>query len=80
MAVVQTTNDRAGIGMSAVKDSDGYWYIPWIGGTRLYSGAGTPNGDITAPIGSRYTDTTTLGTQYVNTTGAAVWKAITQAS
>lgn len=40
------------------------------------SGTGTPNGDLTAPIGWKYTDDAS-GREYLNTDGATAWEAIT---
>lgn len=78
MAVVQTKDDKIAPGMSAVKDSDGYWYIPWVGGTRWYTGSGSPDGIITAPQGSIYIDKTAATTveMWINIDSVTDWDEI----
>ena len=77
MAVVQTVEDYKAPGMSAVEDSDGYYYMPWLGGTRWYTGDGSPNGIITAPIGSLYTNKTASSVNlWINTDASTTWAEI----
>ena len=53
------------------KDDDGYYYIDFSY-IREYQGEGSPNGVITAPIGSRCTDIEN-GKLYINTDGSTTW-------
>ena len=72
MAVVQTAENTRGWGATALTDSDGYVYHTF-GDIRIYVGTGSPNGIITAPIGSEYTDRAG-GDKYVNNDGSTTWE------
>ena len=42
MAVTQTSANKAGFGLTAVKDDAGFYYLPW-GAVGIYFGSGTPD-------------------------------------
>lgn len=72
MAFVQTnTLTREATTSYTKPDSDGYYYTE-KGPIREYFGAGSPNGVVTAPIGSRATDIS-AGKLWINTDGSTTW-------
>ncbi len=74
MAVVQVVADRSGISLVAVADDDGYYYFQF-GAWRLYTGTGTPEAIITAPLGSLYVEKGS-GVLYINDDGATSWPKV----
>jgi hypothetical protein len=74
MAFEQASTDKPAASIYTEKDSDGYWFTR-IGPIREYFGTGSPNGVVTAPIGSRCTDPTNAKL-YFNTDGSTTWSAI----
>jgi hypothetical protein len=58
-----------GFGINATKSASS--------GSRIYCGAGNPNGILTAPQSSLWIDNTSAGVVYANTTGLAVWVVLT---
>ena len=76
MAVTQTVADRSGWGTTTMEDSDGYFYIEISGHRRWYNGSGSPNGIITAPLGSIYNDRAASGLMWRNSDGSTTWQEI----
>jgi len=76
MAVTQSrdSGDYKGISNVVQDDSDGYAYFQ-IGGLRIYIGAGSPDGIITAPKGSIFIrrDSANL---YMNTDASTTWSKV----
>ncbi len=76
MAVTQTVANRQGMAKVAVADSDGYYYLA-ISGWRWYTGSGSPNSIITAPLGSLYTRVDAAAVKlYQNTDAGTTWACI----
>ena len=72
MAVVQDSLiDKKATSLISQTDAQGYYYKPGPGDTRVYTGAGTPNG----VIGST-ANPVALGSEYINRTdGKRYYKA-----
>lgn len=75
MAVTQATDDKKGFNGFSHEDSDGYNYADLPGGLRIYTGTGSPNGVITAPIGSLYINRTD-GKVYYNSDAETTWALV----
>jgi len=75
-AITQTDSDKAGISPVRTKftgvTNDVYGVM--LGSIAIIIGTGSPNGEITAPIGSEFTDKTG-GNKYRNTDGGTTWSA-----
>jgi hypothetical protein len=74
MAVpTQTDADKAGIAIMCQMTPEGV-YMTQRGSILEGMGTGDPNGEITAPKGSEWTDVSN-GNKYRNTDGAKTWAA-----
>lgn len=70
-APVQTAEDKAGISLITQATTEGV-YMVQFGSIKIGMGTGSPNGEVTAPIGSQFTDKAT-GKLYLNTDGGTTW-------
>ncbi len=79
MAVTQTIADRKGLNPISILDAtDSTYQVFEFGPIYIIFGSGSPDGVITAPWGSEYTqlDAATY-TKWVNVDGATEWKYVT---
>ncbi len=74
MAITQTKTNKAGDSPVSTETTEGV-FMQLEGAIKKGQGTGDPNGLITAPIGSRWTDVTT-GTIWRNTDASTAWDAI----
>ena len=72
MAVTQSIQNKASVNFGSVVDDDGYAFH-WEGGVKVFTGDGTPNGIITAPLGSRYYHIGTSPLMFINIDGVTTW-------
>lgn len=75
MAVTQALADKKGFNGFSHEDDDDYFYVDLPGGLRMFTGTGSPNGVIEAPIGSLYINRTD-GKFYYNSDASTTWALI----
>ena len=77
MAITQTKPNKAGDSPISTETTEGV-LMQKEGAILKGQGSGDPNGLITAPKGSRWTDVA-AGIMYINTDGSTAWNALTAA-
>lgn len=70
----QTLADKAGYSVAGKEDSDGLIYY-LLGNVRHYVASGSPDGEVTAPVGSRFFDKTGV-CWYENIDAATAWREV----
>ena len=73
-APTQTAAQKAGISLNNVETSEGVFFQRW-GALYLGQGAGSPNGEVTAPAGSMFVDITNTNL-YMNTDSSTTWELV----
>ncbi|MDX0127399.1 hypothetical protein GOC15_22755 [Sinorhizobium meliloti] len=81
VGLMPVTTNATDLGSSTVRFRTGYFQSVNLNGISLVTSAGTPEGVVTAPVGSWCSDTTN-GVTYVKKTGTGNtgWKLVTQAA
>jgi hypothetical protein len=72
-APTQTAADKASIAIMMEATTEGV-YMAQLGSIKIGMGTGTPNGEVTAPIGSIFINKAD-GAIYRNTDGSTTWGA-----
>lgn len=70
-APIQTTADKAGLSQVAQETTEGVFLMDF-GSIKIGMGTGSPNGEVTAPIGSLFIDKAN-GKVYSNSDGSTTW-------
>jgi len=73
-APTQTDANKAAMAINSVVTSEGVYMTP-LAGVLIGSGTGTPNGEVTAPIGSLFIE---LGSHelWMNTDASTTWEIV----